>query len=361
MLPIVKIPDIIEHFAPHFEDLFTSSEYEGFKRYVSGLIISENKTVEAINRHFVIQPRHQCTLNRFLTASAYDVEALNQKRLDFLQTKTVTSFKTKGDCKGVLSIDDTLMAHFGAYFDSIARLKDPHSGQVVWAHNLVSLYYSDDKIDYPVYQIRWQPPDIEKLVAKMEELNISINERKRPLKDQDPKAWRAYILHSRYKDKQFKYPELVEIYKTKLWLARDLVDRFIENYPELNLPFCFDRWYTKPMLCEYIDSKQRAYVGLLESKTKIKPKGQDEMSVMDFARQLKAEHLKTDTPPKFHKVGVKWRGQTKYYYAYIKTHHLPAFGTVRLVISYKNEGLYFKSAIVASSRYSQRLSTSLAC
>ncbi len=339
MLPIVKIPDIVERFAPYFEDAFTESEYEGFKRYISGLIVSENKTVEAINRHFVVEPRDQSTLNRFLTASTYDVETLNQRRLDFLQTKPSTSFKTTNNCKGVLGLDDTLMTHFGSYFANIARLKDPHTGQVQWSHNLINLYYSDDKIDYPVYQIRWQPPDIQKLVAKMEALNISLNENKRALKDEDPKAWRAYILHSRYKDKQFKYPELVEVYKTKLWLARDLVEQFISKYPDVDLPFCFDRWYTKPMLCEYIDAKNRAYVGLLESKTKIKAKGQQEMSVIEFARYLKAEHLKIDTPPKFHKVGVNWRGQTKHYYAHCKTYHLPAFGIVRVVISYKNEDL----------------------
>jgi len=339
MLPIVKIPDVIERFAPYFENLFTPGEYEGFKRYVSGLIISENKTVEGINRHFVVEVRDQSTLNRFLTASTYDVDELNQRRLDFLQTKSQTGFKTEGKYKGVLGIDDTLMTHYGSYFDGIARLKDPHSGKIDWSHNLINLYYSDDKIDYPVYQTLWEPPDIDKLVTTMEALNISINENKRKLKDEDPKVWRSYILHSRYKDKQFKHPKLVEVYKTKLWLARDLVDQFVETYPDVNLPFCFDRWYTKPMLCNHIGSKQRAYVGLLESKTQIKVKGQDKISVMDFARQLKEEHLKEDSPPKFHKAGVHWRGQTKHYYAYCKTHHLPAFGKVRLVISYKNEDL----------------------
>jgi len=28
-----------------------------------------------------------------------------------------------------------------------------HSGVINWSHNLVGLYYSDNKIDYPVFQI----------------------------------------------------------------------------------------------------------------------------------------------------------------------------------------------------------------
>ena len=203
----------------------------------------------------------------------------------------------------------------------------------------MSLYYSDDLIDYPVYQKLWQPPDIEKLVAKMDELSISLNEQKRKEKDVKPKEWRDYILHYQYRRKQYRYAELVEIYKTKLWLARDLVDQYIQQYPQANLPFCFDRWYTKPMLCEHIASQNRIYVGRLESKTIIELKGKENSTVLDFAKALKQEHLNNKDQPKFHKIGVKWRGNTTHYYSYCKTHKLPAFGKVRLVISYKKEDL----------------------
>lgn len=354
MLPIVKIPQVVEHFSPYFKDLFSCSEYEQFQRYLSGLIISENKTVEGMNRHFVVQVKDQSTLNRFLTRSSFDWKALNKRRLDYLQAKEVTSFKSNGPIKGVLGIDDTLMAHYGSHFDDITKLKDPHSGTVMWSHNLVTLYYSDDKIDYPVYQHVWEPPDIEKLEQKMDDLGIHLNKDKRAVKEEQSKKWRYYIA-DRYRDKQYKYPELVEVYKTKLWLARDLVESFIEQYPRTNLPFCFDRWYTKPMLCNYITSKHRAYVGLLESKTKISVGPKEELTVLQFAENLKQEHLKEDTPAKFHKVGVHWREKTTHYYAYCKTHHLPAFGKVRLVISYKQSDLSDKNPyILISNQFNWR-------
>jgi len=338
MIPIVQIPQIVEHFSPYFEDLFTCTEYEQFQRYLSGLIISENKTVEGINRHFVVEVRNQSTLNRFLTASQYDWKALNQRRLDFLQTKEQTQFKTRGPLKGVLGIDDTLLSHYGAYFDKISKLKDPHSKVISYSHNLVNLYYSDDQIDYPVYQTLWEPPDIEKLVKKMDELSIFLNEQKRKEKEEKPKQWRDYILFARYSDKQFKYPELSAVYKTKLWLAKDLVEKFITAYPTVDLPFCFDRWYTKPMLCDYINSQNRTYVGLAEAKTKIKPKKLKEMTVLEFAQHLKATQLKT-RKTLFHKTGVHWRGTTTHYYVYCKVHDLPAFGKVRIAISYKKSDL----------------------
>jgi len=240
----------------------------------------------------------------------------------------------------VLSIDDTLLTHYGKHFDDISRLKDPHNGVIDWSHNLVSLYYSDDRLDYPVYQKLWQPPDIEKLVAKLDELSIDLNEEKRKEKDQEVKAWRNYILHYQYRRKQYKYPELVEIY--------------------IKLPFCFDRWYTKPMLCEHIASKNQIYVGRLESKTIIELKGKEDRTVLDFAEELKQEHLKNKTKPKFHKVGVKWRGTTTHYYAYCKTHRLTAFGKVRLVISYKNEDLSDKTPyLIISNQHTWRAASIL--
>lgn len=338
MIPIVKIPQVVEHFAPYFKDLFTCSEYEQFQRYLSGLIISENKTVEGINRHFVVEVRDQSTLNRFLTDSKYEWEALNQRRLDFLQTKQDTQFKTTGKLKGVLGIDDTLLTHYGSYFDKISKLKDPHSKVIMWSHNLVNLYYSDDKIDYPVYQLLWEPPDIDKLVKKMDELSIFLNDDKRKVKDEKPGEWRDYILYARYSEKQFKHPELTEVYKTKLWLAKDLVEKFIDTYPDIDLPFCFDRWYTKPMLCDYISSENRTYVGLLEAKTLIEVKKLGKMKAIDFAKHLKKEQLEKDKIH-FQKVGIHWRGKTTHFYAYTKIHNLPAFGKVRIVISYKKSDL----------------------
>ena len=50
----------------------------------------------------------------------------------------------------MLSIDDTLLTHYGKKFDKIAYLYDSTQGCYVWAHNLVHLHDSDDQTDYPV-------------------------------------------------------------------------------------------------------------------------------------------------------------------------------------------------------------------
>ncbi|NIQ91308.1 MAG: hypothetical protein GWN93_20790, partial [Deltaproteobacteria bacterium] len=67
--------------------------------------------------------------------------ALNQQRLALLNSLEGTRVKAKG----VLSVDDTLLTHYGRHFDEIAYLYDPIEERYTWAHNLVNLHYSDDQ------------------------------------------------------------------------------------------------------------------------------------------------------------------------------------------------------------------------
>ena len=67
MLPLVEIAEIVRHYESFFTAVFSPAALEQFKRYVSGLIVSDNKTVEGINRLFVFEVRHQSSLNRLLT------------------------------------------------------------------------------------------------------------------------------------------------------------------------------------------------------------------------------------------------------------------------------------------------------
>jgi len=107
MLPLVEFPQIVQHCAPWFETVFSAEALVQFQRYLSGLIISENKTVGGINRLFVIESRNPSSLNRLLTASPFSEAVLDQQRLALLNSLEGTRVKPKG----VLSVDDTLLTH----------------------------------------------------------------------------------------------------------------------------------------------------------------------------------------------------------------------------------------------------------
>ena len=131
MLPLVEFPEIAQHYAQWFESVFSAEALLQFQRYLSGLLISENKTVDGINRLFVLESRNQSSLNRLLTASPFSEAALNRQRLALLNSLEGTRMKAKG----VLSVDDTLLTHYGQHFDQIAFLYDPTEKRYTWAHN----------------------------------------------------------------------------------------------------------------------------------------------------------------------------------------------------------------------------------
>ena len=69
MRPLVEVPEMVRHDAPWFASVFSPDAFAQFQRYVSGLIVSANKTVDGMNRIFVSDVRNQSSLNRLLTAS----------------------------------------------------------------------------------------------------------------------------------------------------------------------------------------------------------------------------------------------------------------------------------------------------
>jgi hypothetical protein len=64
MRPLVEIPELVRHYAPFFASVFSPEAFAQFQRYIRGLIVSENKTVDGINRIFVSDVRHQSRLKR---------------------------------------------------------------------------------------------------------------------------------------------------------------------------------------------------------------------------------------------------------------------------------------------------------
>ncbi len=355
MLPLVSIPEIVERYAPYFKDSFSPEEYEHFKKYLSGLIVSENKTVEAINRLFVLDLKDQSSLNRFLTASNYDTKELNQERLNLLNSQESTRLKGEGHNGGVLGLDDTMLIHYGKCFDEITKLYDHSTNSYVWAHNLVNLHYSDDLVDYPTYSELWKPIETDELEAGLRKVGVKIKEKKECLKEDAPKKWRRYLSYL-YKKHQER-AEVQEIYRTKIIIGQDLLHRFFTQYPDMDIPVSFDKWFTCPSFCKYIDKKlEKSYVGGLKSNEKLLLSGSKKIEVGAFAQKLKEEeHSSTSSKPLFTKTTIKYKGKKEVYYTYCKVHHICGFGRQKLLISHQKEDLSDNARIFISNRLHWRV------
>jgi hypothetical protein len=316
--PLVEFPELVEHYAPFFESVFSEQALVQFQRYISGLIVSENKTVDGINRIFVHETRNQSSLNRLLTESPFSLEALNQARLALLGSLPDTRFKPKG----VLSVDNTLLTHYGRHFDQIAYLYDPTEKRYTWAHDLVNVHYSDDQTDYPAYFQLWKPADLEKIEKGLRAAQIPLRESKLELKETDTKKWRQYLLGV-WRRHQSK-PEVVALYESKLVIARQLLRRWVSEHPELKLPVTFDNWYTQPAFCRFLDKElDLPYVGTLANDDVVILKSGQE-TLESFAERLKQEHLTAIASggrPVFRKIGIHYKGEKETYRWPVEVYH----------------------------------------
>jgi hypothetical protein len=347
-VPVGEFPELVGHYAPFFREVFSAEAFVEFERYVSGLIVSENKTVEGINRLFVVESRNQSSLNRWLTKSPFRLEDVNQARLAVLESLSGTRMKPRG----VLSADNTLLIHYGQEFEQIAKLFDHVSGTYVWAHDLVTLHYSDDDTDYPLLFQLWKPVELEKLEAGLRAANVPLRVAKEPLKESDPRKWRGYVLGV-WQRQQKKHPDLQELYDSKLIILQNLLQQWVTAHPKANLPVTFDNWFTQPAFCRFLDrTLHLAYVGTLAGTDKINLKSGQE-TLETFAERLKQEHrnaLQHDGKPVFQKTTIHFKGERESYYSYCNTHHLHNFGKQRLVINYREADLSDNPTFFNSNR-----------
>lgn len=348
MIPLVEFPELVQHYAPFFEDVFSEAAFVEFQRYISGLIVSENKTVEGINRLFVNESRNQSSLNRLLTESPFVLATLNEKRLNLLSSLSGTQMKQTG----ALSVDDTLLKHYGQCFEQIAYLYDHVEQNYTWAHNLVTLHYSDDETDYPLFFQLWKPADLDKLEQGLLAAGIKIKESKRELKETAAHKWRQYLL-GLWRRHQKKKTDVAELYDSKLRIAENLLQEWKQTHPKIKLPVAFDSWYTQPAFCHFLESDlQLDYVGALAEDNQVVLKTGAE-SLANFAARLKQEHLNAmqrDKPPVFKPITIQYKGGKEKYYSYCVTHRIHNFGRKRLVINHRQADLSDNPTCLISNR-----------
>lgn len=343
MLPLAKVSVVIEHYAPYFTVVFSPEAFLHFKRLLSGLLLNENKTIEAINRLFFLETKHANSLNYFINHSPFDLAHLNECRLELLQDNERTKMKSEGRAAGVLIIDDTLLEHYGKKIEGIHKLYDHVKECYVYAHNLVTLHYSDDHCDYPIYHELWLPMNVEKMERKMEALNIRLNEKYQNNKTTKPAEWRRYLMN-RYFTKISKTPQLREVYETKLHIAQRQIQRFYQEQDHQRLPVTFDIWYTQPQMCHFIDQKLgKSYVGQLKSDEELILSGSRHLSLEVYTKELIEQHYDNQHSFRFQKTTVPYKGSKEVYYTYCATRSFDRFGKQRLVISFSNDDDFRKA------------------
>jgi DDE superfamily endonuclease len=287
MPTIVDFPTIVQEALTIFGDVFdTEAARRHFAEYLTGLLVAERKTVSGINREFVVTTDQSC-LNRWLTEVSWDVQTLNDRRLEWLQRAP----KTRYSPRGVIAIDNTLVDHEGKLIEDVGWFWDHADERYVIAHDyLISNYVCPSGAHYPI-------------------------------------EWKRFKKREACAAGEFKD-------HTQLCIA--LIDDAVAR----GIPgdFTFDCYFTSAKVLNHIQSQQRAYVGDLKLNRHVVYDGR-EQSLQAVARQI----------PWAAKKPVRM-GQRRYWY-FSKQMRIPDVDhPVRVVLFWKARGDQDASKALVSNR-----------
>ncbi len=236
MPAIVDYPVVVKEALDVFGSSFGNEpERRHFAEYLTGLILAQKKNVSAINREFAVTTDQSC-LNRWLTEAVWDEEALNLKRIEWLQQSRETRFSKRG----VIPIDNVLVDHTGQLIEDVGYFWDHAEQRYKVAHDyLIVNYVGTSGKHYPLEFYRFV---------------------KRERCEQQGIEFRDHNV-----------------------LFRQLVDWVIDN--GIAGDFTFDSWFTHKDNLNYIHGLERAYVGDLKFNRKLLVNGR-EIKAEDFAAQI---------------------------------------------------------------------------
>jgi len=145
MLPIASYPSVVKDFLPKMKQNFSKPQLDNFAKYLTGLMVCDNKTVTAINNAFVGH-KDQSALNNWLTDSPWSDEKLDKARKQLAKEE----LDAKNIKHAVLIVDDTLNHKTGKHIEGVNIHFDHAEGKTTLGHQLVTTHLAAGKYSIPV-------------------------------------------------------------------------------------------------------------------------------------------------------------------------------------------------------------------
>lgn len=287
MIPIVEYPSVVSSYLPAFDGVFTRPQMKNFAKYTTGLIISPNHTVSAMNDLFYAH-NDQSALNNFITDSTWSDEELDEARYSVILDGLKRRAK---DCEGdgILALDDTLSHKTGKHIEFVGYYYDHAEGRQTLAHDILTTHLIKGRLSVPL------------------------------------DAW-VYL-----KEEQLSEEEKKE-FKNKNQVARE----FIEKAHSKGIPFLYvvgDSWFFCKETVELAESLGKTWI--FQSKS-------DRVVLMPQGWVSLSEWTKTIPKEKFKHVKVRYKDKEQTYWCYeanLRMRSLKDAQRVRAVVSYDNSKL----------------------
>lgn len=139
-IPIVDTPRELKRFINQYKPYFTKKQFNHFERLITGLIVSENKTIQEINDCF--GECNQSSLNRFVNSS-WDLDSINRARINHVKSFTRLS-------KGIFICDPTMLHKTGKKMEKANYHYSGKTKKTEWGHLLVNNLFYNEKIHFPI-------------------------------------------------------------------------------------------------------------------------------------------------------------------------------------------------------------------
>jgi hypothetical protein len=318
MLPITQVPETVRSGMSNYRDVFCRDEgFDHVSRYVTGLIISPNKTLQGIYGLQVWDGKKPSrrSMHESVFETGWDSDRLIQ------QHRAVVAADHRGHGREVISVDWTFSHHDrGPEIYGNKRSYDYVEGRSSQFQTVVTAVVSNHTL--------------------IDGLDVVVQE---PSRREEEMAYLKATVKEGYEQMEAARKRLLELihylkhegeYKKRTEIALELVQQIEqeEHFPEAN--YAFDNGVLSLDLTRFIETCGKHWVTELECSRNIQWRG-DWVRVDALATELRENH-----PESFRHYRVDCRnGETKDYWAFAKVVRLKRYGRKRLVIVHETEDL----------------------
>src|SRR5262245_4184873 len=311
MLPAVGVPQTVQRQMRAYRDLFRRSEgFEYVSRYVTGLLVSPNKTSQGIYAAQVWDgdgPSYRA-MHEAVFEAGWDAEVLLPRHRKLIAPE----HRNRGGA--VISLDWTLVHHErGPHIYGVTKSYDYVERRMAQFQTTVTAVIANRQL-------------IDGIEAQIQVPNVSKEE----------EAYLKATVQASYEQMEQARTRLLELlhhlehklaYKKRTEIVVEMVKQLEEegNFPQAD--YAFDNGVLTLDLTRLIESKDKHWVSELESSRLIL--WQDEWQRIDaVATELRQTH-----PESFRKVSVRCRnGAQKEFWTFTKSVRLKRYGRKRIAM-----------------------------
>ena len=318
MLPVVGVPKTVQQQLRPYRDLFRRSEgFEYVSRYITGLLVSPNKTLQGIHATQVWEenkPGYRA-MHEAVFEAGWDAEELLPRHRRLI----APAHRNRG--REVISLDWTLVHHErGPHIYGVTKSYDYVEKRMGQFQTTVTAVIANrqviDGIDAQI-----QAPN----VGKEEEAYLKATGQASYEQMEQARTRRLELLH---------HVQHRLAYKKRTEIVVEMVKQLEEegNFPQAD--YAFDNGVLTLDLTRLIESKGKHWVSEIESSRLIL--WQDEWRRVDEV----ATTLRQQPPESFRRVQVRCRnGQKKEFWAFTKTVRLKRYERKRLAMVHERADL----------------------